>query len=171
MMELRRAFLLCVAVATGFGAGGLVAQTGPPPSASDVPPEAARALAEIAAAASAHGASSDEAFFAPGFVFVHSTGVVDDRAGYLAFVSSGRAAGGGPPQDVDVQPPIVRLDGDVLVRIRHIAGAAAPGGGAPVLRTLDVYVRRAGGWQWLAHETIVDSPRWTPVVVAVRILD
>lgn len=105
---------------------------------------------------------------APDFVFVHSTGEVDDLDAYQRFRSrtaaGGTARSGQPP--ADAAPPVAQLSGDVLVRVRQLGSPAASGSRPSQLRTLDVYLRRGSEWHWLAHQTSTARPAWTPVPAA-----
>jgi hypothetical protein len=153
-----------------FCAQSLAAQS---PGSAAPPADAARALTEVTTAETARvrGDSAAWRLLAPGFVFVHSTGAVNDRDTYLAFRARGQAAGGRTPQYHESQPPVVRIDGQTLVTIRSLAEPAAPGSQAHESRAIDVYVRRDSVWQWLAHQTAEVAPRWIPVVVDAETLD
>jgi len=156
-----------------FGPRVLLAQL-PVAAPATAPADVARALAEVTASEEARirGDSAAWQLLAPGFVFVHSTGPLDDRAAYLAFRAGRVAAGATAPKLVDAERPEVRLNGDVLIRVR-LAGdgdLVSPGRRAHLSRLLDVYVRRAGVWQWLAHQTSEVAPRWVPVQIDTAVL-
>src|ERR1044071_4891378 len=75
--------------------------------------DTARALADVSAAESARlrGDSAAWKLLSPGFVFVHSTGAVNDRAPYLSFRSAGPAPVGRGLALRESQPAVARLDG------------------------------------------------------------
>lgn len=125
-----------------------------------------RALADVRAAEKArlNGDPSGWRLVAPGFVFVHSTGAVDDREAFLAFAGD-KIGQAGRPTLHEAEAPIVRLDRDVLVTARLIGDPAPPTHRAHRSRLLDVYVWRRGAWRWLAHQTSEVSPRWVPTPV------
>jgi len=142
--------------------------------ASAQTPDVTRALAEVDASDQSRmrGDSAAWKLVAPGFVFVHSTGPVDDLPAYLARRGRlGGAAGGRAVRTRDVEPPIAHIDGDVLVRVKLLGDSTTPTVRGGQSRVLDVYVQRDGAWKWLAHQTSEVRARWTPVVVAPALLD
>ena len=154
-----------------------LAQGAPPAGTSaDAPsPELARIIAQVEAAEAARLARDTTAWtlLAPGFLFVHSTGNVDDRAAYDAFRARGPQGSvrGGMPRRADVAPPVWRLDGDVLVRVRLLGDTAGPGIRGGQTRVSDVWVKRDGRWLWLAHQSGEVRARWATATADAAALD
>lgn len=98
---------------------------------------------------------------APGCLFVHSTGAVDDLASFQRFRARGAAGRVGSGRDAAA--PHLLLDGDTFVRVRVLGDSAAPGTRPGQSRVTDVFVRRDGEWQWLAHQSAEVSARWREV--------
>ncbi len=147
--------------------------------ATQAPAASARAVAaraEADEAARLRGDSAAWARVAPGFLFVHSSGVVDVLAAFPRFRARGpagaarAAAGPAPGRGRDVAPPVDRLDGDVFVRVRLLGDSAPPGVRPGQSRVLDVYVRRGAAWHWLAHQTSGVRARWVRVSAAPEAL-
>ena len=90
-------------------------------------------------------------------------GAADDLAAFLAGRSRSAPAGARGRRSREAEPPVVRLDGDVLVVSRLLADSVPPGVRAGQSRVLDVYVRRGGQWKWLAHQSSEARPRRAPV--------
>ena len=155
-------FGVTVGVATAALHSTLAAQT---PSST----QGAAAQVEADEAARLRGDSAAWSRVAPGFIFVHSTGGVDDLAAFQRFRAQGPAglarAGAGPAagRRRDVAPPVDRFDGDVFVRVRLLGDTVPPGVRPGQSRVLDVYVRRGAEWHWLAHQTSEVRARWGPV--------
>lgn len=155
--------IVVAAVLASAPASGLAFAQAPPSALS-------AALAQVAAddVARINGDTAAWRRVAPDFVFVHSTGEVDDLAAYQRFraraAAGGAARGGQPP--ADAAPPVAQLNGDVLVRVRQFGSPAASGSRSSQLRALDVYLRRGSEWHWLAHQTSTARPAWTPVPAA-----
>jgi hypothetical protein len=113
-----------------------------------------RAVPEVAAlldSVVAVGRRQDTAAFrrlaAPDFVFVHSTGRVNDLLGFLDFMRQG-----GPERVVDLRPPQYRDLGDVVVVTTHQA-TEVPGRGRNAFRAVDVVRRDGGAWRWVLHQS------------------
>lgn len=138
--------------------------TRPVAATAQTPDDLKRATAEIAAleAARLRGDSGAWQLVAPAFVFGHSTGHVDDRAAFLSWRAAASPQARSPRM-VDAEPPIVKIDGNLLVRSRLLTDSAPAGVRTGASRVLDVYVRRRGQWHWLAHQTAEVRARWMPV--------
>jgi hypothetical protein len=131
-------------------------------------PEASRAAAIVDADEAARFRNDSAAWrrVAPGFVFVHSTGGVDDLAAYQRFRAAGPAASArSGPRRVVTGAPVDILDGNVFVRVRLYADSTPPGIRPGESRVTDVFVRRGDEWHWLAHQTAEVRARWPSVVV------
>jgi hypothetical protein len=103
---------------------------------------------------------------APGFVFVHSTGGVDDYAAYQRFRAAGPAASArSGPRRVQSGTPVTILDGDVFVRVRLFADSTPAGVRPGESRVTDVFVRRGDEWHWLSHQTAEARARWATAAV------
>lgn len=84
-------------------------------------------------------------------VYTHSTGLVEDKAQYVAAVTGGSQK----YASVTYEDPAIRVYGStaVMVAKARIAGTSK---GAPFdnqLRLLHVWVKQAGTWTLVAHQT------------------
>src|SRR5687767_9306478 len=149
-------------ILSAIHAGCASAQPSDPSALRDLQ-AASRAIAADEAAR-LRGDSAAWTRVGPGFVFVHSTGAVDDLATFQRFRAAGsggtvRSAAGAAARRQPTGTPVERLDGDVFVRVQLLSDSAPPGGRAGQSRVTDVYVQRADGWHWLVHQTAEVSAR------------
>lgn len=80
------------------------------------------------------------------FVFVHSTGRVNDVLGYLAFMAQA------PDSIRALDPPQYRDYGDVVYVLTHSA-TFVRGRGWTEFRATDLVRREGGRWRWAAHQS------------------
>ena len=99
----------------------------------------------------------------PRFVFVHSTGRVQDLAAFLAFAAQGR-------QDSvhTLSPPEIRDADAVAYALTHTA-TWVPGRGWTAFRATDVVLRTPAGLRWLGHQStaLPTAPAFVPLAPAI----
>lgn len=121
------------------------------------------------AAAAAGDYETAAQFIAPEFIFVHSTGQVDDLRRFRAF--SERVSGAASTSRTLVEAPQFTLDKDLAVRTRLTASRPRPGLPEARYRSLDVFVRRSGQWLWFAHQSATVQPPWGAVSIPESLLN
>lgn len=110
-------------------------------------------LDSVRAVASRQDAAAFSRLAAPEFVFIHSSGHVDDVPAFLAFAAQTR-----PEGERALSPPEYRAYGasrDVVLVLTHSANRV-PGRGWNAYRATDLVVRDAAsplGWRWVAHQS------------------
>ena len=117
------------------------------------PPSIAQVLAADAAfraAVCSGDLGALDALLAPGFTYIHATGIEDSREEYLARIR------GGPVTYVqrDVEKLVVRLHGESAALTGHTAvGFRAGDQPVKVLRSLFLaaWVREGGAWRMVAY--------------------
>lgn len=83
----------------------------------------------------------------PDFVFVHSTGNMDDARKFLEYRERLIIE-----KRWEEEPPAYRVLGDTVVRT-GFSGNRVAGRGDDLYRGVDVYVRQGGLWRWALHQT------------------
>jgi hypothetical protein len=164
---LAAAMAALVAMAPAAAAQGARAAT--PPAASGAADSAVVAQVEGARrAAFAARARGDTAtwrrWVAPDFVYVWPTGATWDRARWIA--EERRHA---PDTARLAEPARWIVAGDVALR-SALTGTWARGRWEDLARSLDLYVRRGGAWQWAAHQTTALAPPRRPVALPPALL-
>lgn len=92
-----------------------------------------------------------EAILSKDLVYTHSTGIVEDKNQYIAAVISGNQKYDG----VDYEQPAIRVYGTTAV-VATKATMSGASKGTPFnnqLRLLHVWVKQAGKWALVAHQT------------------
>lgn len=105
---------------------------------------------------------------APEFLFVHTTGDVDDLKAFQQFAA--RVGRSSPDETRVLEPPVYRVADNIAVRTQLTASRPRPTLPEAKFRSLDLYTLRDGRWIWLAHQSAMVEPPWRPVSVQPELL-
>jgi hypothetical protein len=99
-----------------------------------------------------------EELLADGFVFIHSTGVLERRAEFIA--RSVGAAQASTPNDVEFLEDDIRVyDGHTVVWVTKSRRRGPPSAPELNFRGTDVLVKTGSRWQWVSvHSTRLPAP-------------
>jgi hypothetical protein len=100
-----------------------------------------------------------EELLAPGFVFIHSTGVLEMRQQYIDRMAASAAKGSGTPSNLVFSEEQIRLYGDTAIWTTR--SVRPSDGKRPELsfRGTDVIVRVGSKWLWASvHSTLLPTP-------------
>ena len=107
-----------------------------------------------------------ERILAPGFMFIHSTGVLESRQQFIE-----NAAGSRRSREFDYSDETIRIyGGQTAIWTRRCVARGQPDRPTMVLRGTDVLVRQGGRWQWASVHSTRLPARPTAAPVAVEIL-
>lgn len=108
-------------------------------------------------------------FIAPEFIFVHTTGDVNDLKDFEEFTNRvGRTSASEHPQVVS--PPTYRVVGEFVIRVRLTTSAPRSNLPNATFRSLDLFTNREGRWLWLAHQGTMLQPPWRTVSLKTAVL-
>ena len=101
------------------------------------------------------------------FVFVHSTGQVDNVERFRSFAE--RVGRRDEPRRIE--EPTYLIAENVAVRTQLTSAPPRPNLPEARIRSLDVYIQRNGVWKWLAHQSSMIRPPWAEIPVAPAVLE
>jgi len=141
MIEIRSLFLSAI-LAIAFSAGAPAA----------VEDEIKDADMQWAAAAKAGDAAKLDRLLSNDLVYTHSTGIIDDKASYIAKLKSKRQKYDGITHS-NVRVKVFGGDAAVLTARMHMYGTNQSGAFDDQLLLIHVWVKTNGVWQLAAHQT------------------